>query len=140
MTKEEQLKNIHSKFKKNFLMKEYSSPSEVEEWEIYFRLSVDSQKLKKMSGAEKITLEDILVYFRGINSVTIVRSSETERREGSSVFTTKVYLKYTPQSFNRDVGMTDMFEYIKKEMGRFGGAVSVSALTKPPGNPVSQGA
>jgi hypothetical protein len=131
MSKEQQLKDMHQNFKRNFPLNEYSAPKEVDEWESNFRIQINSNKTD-------LTLEDMLIYFRGIVGVTIVRSSRTTNRNSAGLFSSDIYIKYIPQAFNRGVGMDEMFDFIKKEMRKLEG-VSLIPLTKSPGTPVVSG-
>lgn len=129
MNQEELLKEMHLKWKKENLLFEEEA-REIQEYECYFRLKINANQTEK-------TLEDILVYVRGINGVTIVRSGETTKRNEANIYSTRLYIKYTPQTFNKDISLNQIYEFLEKEIRKFSQAVSLTRLTQPPGELVS---
>lgn len=128
MNKEQFLKDLHFAWKKKRqLLVELTNPKEIQEYECYFRLRIAGSKLQSK-------LEDILIYIRGINGVTIVRSGETTNRNDAGVYSTKLYIKYTPQTFNSGVSLDDIYSFLEKEIRKFSSAVSLTRLGLPPGN------
>ena len=126
----EKQNSIHEKWKKKFVLNEISSPKDIEEYECYFKLRINANKTDAK-------LEDILIYIRGINGVTIVRSSETTRRNELNIYSTKLYIKYTPQTFNSGVSLEDIYNFLEKEIRKFSESVSLTRLSAPPGELVS---
>ena len=116
--------------KQNSLLLEINSPKEIQEYECNFRLSINANKTKA-------TLEDILIYIRGINGVTIVRSGDTTKRSEANTYNTRLYIKYTPQTFNTGVSLDEAYLFLEKEIRKFGESVSLTRLTTPPGQLVS---
>lgn len=125
MNQEELLKEMHLEWKKQNSLFE-AEAREIQEYECYFRLKINANQTEK-------TLEDILVYVRGINGVTIVRSGETTKRNEANIYSTRLYIKYTPQTFNIDVSLEQIYEFLEKEIRKFSSAVSLTRLTQPPG-------
>lgn len=122
----DKLNEIHSKWKEKFILNELDSKHDVKEYECYFRLKINANKTNQ-------TLEEILTYIRGINGVTIARSGETTKRNEQNVYSTKLYIKYTPQTFNPGVGLEQIYNFLEQEIRKFGPAVSLTRLTPPPG-------
>lgn len=131
MTIQDFYRNIHKKFKDKFILAEMVGPKEVQEFQCFFKLKVNASKTDS-------TLEEVLVFIRGINGVTIVRSSETTKRVGD-VYSTKLNIKYTPQTFNRGISLERVYLFLENEIRKFGPAVSLSRLSPPPGELVSKG-
>lgn len=129
MKTDEKIKNIHISWKKAILRE---SISQVQEYECYFRLRINANRTDK-------TLEDILIYIRGINGVTIVRSGETTKRNDLNMYSTKLYIKYTPSTFNQGTSLEDIYNFLEKEIRKFGLSVSLTRLSTPPGEMVSVG-
>lgn len=125
----EKQNSIYYKWKNNFVL-EAQSPKEVQEYECYFKVRINANKTKAK-------LEELLIYVRGINGVTIVRSSETTKRNEANMYSTKLYIKYTPQTFNSGVSLEDIYQFLEKEIRKFGEAVSLTRLTPPPGELVT---
>lgn len=123
---------MHSDFKNKFVLREFYAPKEVEEYQCYFRMRINSSRTEAK-------LEDILVFIRGINGVTIVRSTETTKRNESGVYSTKLQIKYTPQTFNKGIQLEQVYKFLESEIRKFGPAVSLSRASPPPGELVSQG-
>jgi len=120
MNKDDFLKNIHLNWKRRReLLLELSNPENVEEYECFFRLKISSSKIES-------TLEEILIYIRGINGVTIVRSSETTNRNEIGNYSTKLYIKYTPQTFNPGITLEDIYKFLEKEIRKFSNSISLS--------------
>lgn len=131
MNKEDNFKEIQKTWKiENTYLKEVYSPKEILEYECYFRLRINADKTQS-------TLEDVLIYVRGINGVTIVRSGETTKRNEANQYSTRLYVKYTPQTFNKDVSLEQAYLFLEKEIRNFGAAVSLTRLTPPPGELVT---
>jgi hypothetical protein len=126
MNKQDFLRNLHSKWKKQNVLLEQVSNSDIPEYECYFRLRINANKTQN-------TLEDILVYIRGINGVTIVRSGETTKRNEANIYSTRIHIKYTPETFNKGVSLENIYQFLEKEIRKFGPAVSLTRLTPPPG-------
>lgn len=124
MNKEDRLKNIHLNWKRTNLLVE--AVGDVNEYECYFRLRINANKTDK-------TLEDILVYIRAINGVTIVRSGETTKRNEANMYSTRLYIKYTPETFNSGISLEQIYQFLEKEIRKFGEAVSLTRLSPPPG-------
>jgi hypothetical protein len=131
MSKEDFYRSLHSSFKKKFIISEIISPKEINEFQCFFKLKINSTKTDS-------TLEDVLVFIRGINGVTIVRSSETTKRVGD-VYQTKLNIKYTPQTFNAGVSLEQVYLFLEKEIRKFGPSLSLSRLSPPPGELVTKG-
>ena len=91
MNNEDFFRDLHKKFKKDYVLKEFVNPKEVDEYQCYFKLIIDSNRTE--AG-----LEDILVFIRGINGVTIVRTGETTKRNEAGKYSTRLQVKYTPQT------------------------------------------
>lgn len=125
----EKQNSIHHKWKKNFIF-EVSSPKDVEEYECYFKIRVNANKTDAR-------LEDILIYIRGINGITIVRSSETTKRNELSIYSTRLYIKYTPQTFNSGVSLDNIYSFLEKEIRKFSEGISLTRISPPPGELVS---
>ena len=123
------LRNLHTKWKKDVIL-EGDRFNDIQEYECYFRLKINANQTEK-------TLEDILVYVRGINGVTIVRSGETTKRNEANVYSTRLYIKYTPQTFNKDISLEKAYNFLEQEIRKFGSAVSLTRLTPPPGELVT---
>lgn len=131
MNKEQFLKDLHLKWKKRReLLLELSNPDDVEEYECYFKMRIAGSKVEAK-------LEDILIYIRGINGVTIVRSGETTNRNDIGVYSTKLHIKYTPQTFNPGITLEDIYLFLEKEIRKFSSSISLSRLGKPPGELVT---
>lgn len=130
MTNEDKLKKIHSDFKKNFILNEIYNPKDIQEFQCYWRLKIDADKTEAL-------MEDILIFIRGINGVTIVRTSDTTRRNENNVFSTKLYVKYTPQTFNSGIRLEEVYNFLEKEIRNFGPAVSLTRISPPPGELVT---
>jgi hypothetical protein len=107
-------------------IKEITNPKKIEEYECFFRLRISSRKTES-------SLEDILVFIRGINGVTIVRSNETTKQNELGIYSTRVHIKYTPQTFNKGVTLEQIYHFLEKEIRKFGEAISLSRLSPPPG-------
>lgn len=130
MNNEDFFRDLHKKFKKDYVLREFVNPKEVDEYQCYFKLIVDSNKTE--AG-----LEDILIFIRGINGVTIVRTAETTKRNEAGRYSTRLQVKYTPQTFNRGVSLEQVYKFLESEIRKFGPSVSLSRLTPPPGKLVS---
>lgn len=133
MNKIEKENSIHHKWKKRFILNEISSPEEIQEYECLFKMRINANKTNEK-------LENILVYIRGINGVTIVRSSETTKRNQLNIYSTKLYIKYTPQTFNQGVTLGDIYRFLEKEIRKFSDSISLSRLSSPPGELVGRDA
>lgn len=125
-----QLNKIHLDFKTR-LLKEFLNETEVREYECYFRLRIDGSRIDS-------NLEHILIYIRGINGVTIVRTSDTTKRNSQGVYGTKVHIKYTPQTFNRNITLEDIYLFLEKEIRKFDPSISLTRISPPPGQLVTQ--
>lgn len=130
MNKEDRLKKIHSDFKKNFILNELYNPKQVQEYQCFWRLKIDADKTEAL-------MEEILVFIRGINGVTIVRTSDTTRRNENNIFSTKLSVKYTPQTFNSGIKLEEVYNFLEKEIRNFGPSVSLTRISPPPGEMVS---
>jgi hypothetical protein len=131
MSKEDFYRNLHSSFKKDFILSEILAPKEISEFQCFFKLKINASKTDA-------TLEEVLVFIRGINGVTIVRSSETTKRVGDT-YQTKLNVKYTPQTFNAGVSIEEAYLFLEREIRKFGPAISLSRLSPPPGELVRKG-
>jgi hypothetical protein len=120
------LRNLHTKWKRENLLLEVDGNRDIQEYECYFRLRINANQTDK-------TLEDILVYVRGINGVTIVRSGETTKRNEANMYSTRLHIKYTPQTFNKSVSLDDIYQFLEKEIRKFSSAISLTRLSPPPG-------
>lgn len=120
------LDKIHKEFKENFVVNEFYNPKEVKEFECFFRVRINANKTEAR-------LEDVIVYTRGINGVTIVRSGETTKRNEANIYSTRIHVKYTPQTFNRGATLEQIYQFLEKEIRNFGPAVSLSRISPPPG-------
>lgn len=105
---------------------EIVNPKKIEEYECLFKMRINSNKTDS-------SLEDILIFIRGINGVTIVRSSETTKQNELGIYSTRLMIKYTPQTFNRGVTLDQIYLFLEKEMRKFGESISISRLSTPPG-------
>lgn len=130
MNRIERQNKIHHDWKKKFILNEETSPKEVQEYECFFKLRINANKTNAK-------LEDLLIYIRGINGVTIVRSGDTTKRNEANIYGTRVHIKYTPQTFNKGVRLEDIYQFLEKEIRKFGEAVSLSRLSPPPGELVT---
>lgn len=129
MSNEDFYRKLHSDFKKDYVLREIYNPKEVQEYECYFKLTVNS-------GKTEAGLEEVLIFIRGINGVTIVSTSDTTKRQGG-IYSTKLHIKYTPQTFNRGTKLEQVYLFLEKEIRKFGPAVSLNRLSPPPGKLVS---
>jgi len=125
MNTQDALRNMHRKWKRDYILKELVT-GDVKEYECYFKLRINANKTEK-------TLEDILVYIRGINGVTIVRSSETTKRNDANLYSTRLHMKYTPQTFNPGVTLENIYSFLEREIRKFGQSISLTRLSPPPG-------
>ena len=116
------LDNIHKNFKEKYIINEFYNPKEIKEFECYFRLRINANKTDAR-------LEDVIVYTRGINGVTIVRSGETTKRNEANIYSTRMYVKYTPQTFNSSATLDQIYAFLEKEIRNFGPALSLSRLS-----------
>lgn len=116
--------------KQTSFLSEVTNPKDIQEYECNFRLTINANKTEA-------TLEDILIFVRGINGVTIVRSGDTTKRSEANTYSTRLYIKYTPQTFNAGVSLEEVYLFLEKEIRRFGEAVSLTRLSTPPGELVS---
>ena len=98
---------------------------------MYVEIHVDSNKT---GGA---TLEDIISKIRGINGVTIVRTSDTTKMVDKK-YDSIIYIKYNPISFDKGVPLTKQYEYIKNQVERIPG-VKIGNKTPSPGELVQKG-
>lgn len=131
MTRSDKLNKIHRDFKQNFVLSEVYNPKEIQEFQCFWRLRIDADKTEAL-------LEEILIFIRGINGVTIVRTSDTTRRNENNIFSTKILVKYTPQTFNRGVSLEQVYNFLEKEIRTFGPAVSITRISPPPGELISK--
>lgn len=121
------LNKIHTEWKqKNNFLLEVTNPKNIQEYECNFRLTINANKTD-------LTLEDILIFIRGINGVTIVRSGDTTKRTEANTYSTRLYIKYTPQTFNVGVSLDEAYLFLEKEIRRFGQSISLTRLSTPPG-------
>jgi len=131
MTVQDFYRKLHSNFKNKYILREFYNPKEVQEYECFFKLTVNSKKTD--SG-----LDDILIFIRGINGVTIVKTEETSERQ-NGIYATKLYIKYTPQTFNRGIRLENVYQFLEKEIRKFGPSISLNRISAPPGQLVSSG-
>lgn len=125
--------NIHKTFKKKYIDNSYLNqflgemyaPKSVREFECYFRL--------RISGREDKTLEEMLIFIRGINGVTIVRSSDTTKQNEQGNYSTVLYIKYTPETFSSGVTLEDAYRHIEQKVRELGDKISLTRLSAPPG-------
>ena len=129
MNKIEKQNKIFVDWKENLV--EFSSPDSTEEYECHFKLKINANKTDAK-------LEDILIYIRGINGVTIVRSGETTKRNELNLYSTKILIKYTPQTFNRGIKLEEIYDFLEKEIRKFSSHISLTRLSPPPGELVSK--
>ena len=131
MNTKDLLNKMHLTWKKQTsFLSEVANPKDIQEYECNFRLTINANKTEA-------TLEDILIFVRGINGVTIVRSGDTTKRSEANTYSTRLYIKYTPQTFNAGVSLEEVYLFLEKEIRRFGEAVSLTRLSTPPGELVS---
>ena len=124
-------RKLHSDFKNKYLLNEYRKKSITQEYQLYLEVHINADK------TEGATLEDIISKIRGINGVTIVRTSDTTKmvdRKYDSV----IYIKYNPVSFDKGVPLTKQYEYIRKQVENIPG-VSIGNKTPAPGELVQKG-
>jgi hypothetical protein len=62
-----------------------------------------------------------------------VRSGETTKRNEANMFSTRLYIKYTPETFNSGVSLEKIYQFLEKEIRKFGDAISLIRLSPPPG-------
>jgi cell division protein FtsX len=124
-------RNLHSIFKEKYVLSEYRKKSITQEYQLYFEIHVDSNKT---GGA---TLEDIISKIRGINGVTIVRTSDTTKMIDKK-YDSVIYIKYNPISFDKGVPLTKQYEYIRTQVERIPG-VRIGNKTPAPGELVQKG-
>mgnify|MGYP000548114178 CR=1 FL=1 len=125
------MRQLHSKFKKKYSLKEYRKKSVTQEYQVYLEVHINADK------TEGATLEDIISKIRGINGVTVVRTSDTSKmvdRRYDSV----IYIKYNPVSFDKGVPLTKQYEYIRGQIEKIPG-VQIGNKTPPPGELVQKG-
>ena len=124
-------RKLHSDFKEKYLLSEYRKKSITQEYQLYLEVHINADK------TEGATLEDIISKIRGINGVTIVRTSDTTKmvdRKYDSI----IYIKYNPVSFDKGVPLTKQYEYIRKQVENIPG-VSIGNKTPAPGELVQKG-
>lgn len=124
-------RKIHSSFKDKYILSEYRKKSITQEYQLYLEVHINADKT---GGA---TLEDIVSKIRGINGVTIVRTSDTTKmvdRKYDSI----IYVKYNPISFDKGVPLMKQYEYIRKQIENIPG-VSIGNKTPAPGELVQKG-
>ena len=124
-------RKLHSDFKEKYLLSEYRKKSITQEYQLYLEVHINADK------TEGATLEDIISKIRGINGVTIVRTSDTTKmvdRKYDSI----IYIKYNPISFDKGVPLTKQYEYIRKQVENIPG-VSIGNKTPAPGELVQKG-
>lgn len=124
-------RKLHSDFKDKYLLSEYRKKSITQEYQLYLEVHINADK------TEGATLEDIISKIRGINGVTIVRTSDTTKmvdRKYDSI----IYIKYNPISFDKGVPLTKQYEYIRKQVENIPG-VSIGNKTPAPGELVQKG-
>lgn len=127
--KEDFLRKVHSDFKKKYLLMEISNPKDVEEYEAFWKMDINADKVR-------VKLEKILIYVRGINGVTIVRSSDTTTMKNRK-YSTVLHVKYTPEAFNVGVSLEEKYDYLEGEIRKFSSeGISLTRLTPPPGEKV----
>ena len=125
------MRQLHSKFKEKYLLKEYRKKSVTQEYQVYLEVHINADK------TEGATLEDIISKIRGINGVTVVRTSDTSKmvdRKYDSI----IYIKYNPVSFDKGVPLTKQYEYIRGQIEGIPG-VQVGNKTPSPGELVQKG-
>lgn len=130
MNEQDFLRKLHSSWKEKNILSELYNPKDIQEYECYFRLRINANKTDA-------TLDNVLVFIRGINGVTIVRSSETTKRNEANLYSTQLYIKYTPQTFDKGIGLQEIYTFLEKEIRKFGEAVSLTRLSSPPGELVT---
>lgn len=124
-------RQLHSNFKEKYILNEYRKKSITKEYEIYLEVHINADT------ANGATLEDIVSKIRGINGVTIVRTSDTTKmvdRKYDSI----IYIKYNPVSFDKGVPLSKQYEYIKTQIEMIPG-VAIGNKTPAPGNLVQKG-
>jgi hypothetical protein len=124
-------RKLHLNFKEKYILNEYRKKSATTEYQLYLEVHVNADQT---AGA---TLEDIASKIRGINGVTIVRTSDTTKmvdRKYDSI----VYIKYNPASFDKGVPLTKQYDYIRKQIEMIPG-VSIGNKTPAPGELVQEG-
>lgn len=123
-------RKMHSSFKERYILNEYRKKSITQEYELYLEAHIDANK------TEGATLEDIVSKVRGINGVTIVRTSDTTKmvdRKYDSI----IYIKYNPISFDKGVPLSKQYDYICLQIERIPG-VSIGNKTQSPGELVKK--
>lgn len=131
MNREDFYRKLHNNFKEKHILAEYRKKSITKEYQLYLEIHVDSNK------SEGATLEDIVSKIRGINGVTIVRTSNTTKMVDKK-YDSIVYIKYNPVSFDKGVPLTKQYEYIQKQVEAIPG-VSLGNKTPSPGELVKKG-
>ncbi len=131
MTYQDYMRKLHLNFKTKFVLNEYRKKSVTQEYQVYLEVHINSEKTQ---GA---TLEDIISKIRGINGVTVVRTSDTTKmvdRKYDSI----IYIKYNPVSFDKGVPLTKQYEYIRTQIEQIPG-VQIGNKTPAPGELVQKG-
>jgi hypothetical protein len=124
-------RKLHTSFKDRFILSEYRKKSITTEYQMYLEIHVNSDQT---GGA---TLEDIVSKVRGINGVTVVRTSDTTKMVNKK-YDSVIYVKYNPASFDKGVPLTKQYEYIRKQIESIQG-VSIGNKTPAPGELVQKG-
>ena len=62
-----------------------------------------------------------------------MRSSETTKRNEANIFSTKLHIKYTPETFNTGISLEQIYQFLEKEIRKFGDSVSLTRLSPAPG-------
>ena len=128
--KQDFLKKLHENFKKEYPLNELLKPEAISEYEAFWKMDVNADKVNTK-------LEKILIYIRGINGVTIVRSSDTTVMKDRK-YSTIIHVKYTPEAFNVGVSLQEKYDYLEQQIRSLSEGISLTRLTPAPGQKVEK--
>jgi predicted flavoprotein YhiN len=128
--KQDFLRKLHENFKKEYPLNELLKPEAISEYEAFWKMDVNADKVNTK-------LEKILIYIRGINGVTIVRSSDTTVMKDRK-YSTIIHVKYTPEAFNVGVSLQEKYDYLEQQIRSLSEGISLTRLTPAPGQKVEK--
>ena len=128
--KQDFLRKLHENFKREYPLNELIKPEEISEYEAFWKMDVNADKVNTK-------LEKILIYIRGINGVTIVRSSDTTVMKDRK-YSTIIHVKYTPEAFNVGVSLLEKYDYLEQQIRSLSEGISLTRLTPAPGQKVEK--
>jgi len=128
--KQDFLRKLHENFKKEYPLNELLKPEAISEYEAFWKMNVNANKVNTK-------LEKILIYIRGINGVTIVRSSDTTVMKDRK-YSTIIHVKYTPEAFNVGVSLQEKYDYLEQQIRSLSEGISLTRLTPAPGQKVEK--